>query len=377
MNFKVNSKELEKTLAKVFPAIPAKTPIEILGNFFVDITNGVMTIYATDLEMAIKSSVNVTADKDFKAVINARKFFDTIKALGDNALNFEVLDNYRIKMTWDKGEFILSYLPPDEFPQIPEFPADESDGEIFSFSLTGNELKTAIDKTSFAISKETFRPAMMGILFEFGEEGLRFVSTDGHRLINILYKQYGTEQPRSYVVPGDVMQILHKVLDEKEVNIMFSKSHAAFRLNGLELITRLIDERYPDYKSVIPLENEFTLTFDPKVLLTTVKRVMAIATDKIKRVKFNLSAGNEVEISSEDMEIGDSGKEKVVAEYVGDAMEIGFNANYLNDVLTHLGDEEKVIMKLHSPNKAVVIVPGENKENQELTMLLMPVRLNV
>ncbi len=377
MKFKVNSKELEKTLAKVFPAVPTKTPVAILENFYVEIQDGIMTVYATDMEMAMKSSLNVVAEGDFSAVISARKFYDTIRALGDTSLTIETLDNLRLKISWEKGEFVLSYQPASEFPKIPAFPADGSEGEIFSFTLGGEELKTAIDKTSFAISKESFRPAMMGILFEFSEEGLRFVSTDGHRLINILYKNHSVETPASYVVPGDVMTILQKVLDEKEVKIFFSKSHASFILDDLELIARLINERYPDYKSVIPLENEFTLTINPKDLLASVKRVMLITSDKLKRVKLNLEEGKEVEISAEDMDMGDSSKETVAGVYIGDAMEIGFNANYLSDVLSHLSEENEIVMKLHSPNKAVVIVPAEEKENQELTMLLMPVRLNV
>ncbi len=381
MNFKVNSKELEKTLANVFPAVPAKSPVQVLENFFVEIIDGVMTVYATDMEMAMKSSVNVVADGDFKAVINARKFFDTIKSIEDASLTLETLDNMRLKITWEKGEFILSYLPEGDFPKIPAFPADGSEGEIFSFSMSGTELRTAIEKTSFAVSKESFRPAMTGILFEFSEEGLRLVSTDGHRLINILYKNKAVEQPNSYVIPGDVMAILQKVLDEKEVKMYFSRSHASFVLNDLELITRLIDERYPDYKSVIPLENEYTLNVERGILHNAIKRIMSISTEKIKRAKLKLGGDDYIEVSVEDTDMGDYAIEKVPATYIGEEMEIGFNAVYLLDVLSHIkcdeAESDRIIMKLHSPNKAVVIVPDGEKENQELTMLLMPVRLNV
>jgi DNA polymerase-3 subunit beta len=377
MKFKVNSKELDNTLSKVFPAVPSKTPVQILENFFVEIKDGIMSVYGTDMEMAMKSSLNVVAEGDFQAVISARKFYDTVRALEETELHFETFGNNMIKISWEKGEFHLSYLPASDFPKIPSFPADADEGEIFSFTISGEDLKRAIEKTSFAISKESFRQAMMGILFEFSEEGLRFVSTDGHRLINILYKNLSVETPASYVVPGDAVNLLYKVLDEKEVKIFFSKSHASFILNDIELIVRLIDERYPDYKSVIPLENEFTLNVNPQTLHKAVKRVMVITFEKLKRVKLNLKSDGMIDVISEDMDLGDMGKEAVEAKYIGDEMEIGFNAAYLSDVLSHLSDEEEIVMKLHSPNKAVVIVPTKEKENQELTMLLMPVRLNV
>ncbi len=376
MNFKVNSKELEKALSKVFPAVPTKTPVQILENFYFDISDGILSIYGTDLELAAKTTLNIVADGNFRCVISARRLYDTIRSFNDTIVYFDVLeDTKRIKISWEKGEYLLSYISAQEFPEIPTFPSTE-DESVFSVSINGIDMKYAIEKTLFAVSKESFRPAMMGVLFEFSEEGLRFVSTDGHRLISLLFKNYSVEQPESYVVSSDVITILQKVLDDGEIKMFFTKSHIAFRLNDIEIIARLIDERYPDYKSIIPLENEFEFIFKPSELLPSVKRVSSVA-EALKKVNFNLVEEGDIEINTDDSEMGNFAMEKINGSYKGEDMIIAFNGNYLIEILSHLSDIEQVSMKLRMPNKPVLISPVDEEENRELTMLLMPLRLNV
>ena len=376
MNFKVNSKELEKALSKVFPAVPTKTPVQILENFYFDISDGILSIYGTDLELAAKTTLNIVADGNFRCVISARRLYDTIRSFNDTIVYFDVLeDTKRIKISWEKGEYLLSYISAQEFPEIPTFPSTE-DESVFSVSINGRDMKYAIEKTLFAVSKESFRPAMMGVLFEFSEEGLRFVSTDGHRLISLLFKNYSVEQPESYVVSSDVITILQKVLDDGEIKMFFTKSHIAFRLNDIEIIARLIDERYPDYKSIIPLENEFEFIFKPSELLPSVKRVSSVA-EALKKVNFNLVEEGDIEINTDDSEMGNFAMEKINGSYKGEDMIIAFNGNYLIEILSHLSDIEQVSMKLRMPNKPVLISPVDEEENRELTMLLMPLRLNV
>ena len=149
----------------------------------------------------------------------------------------------------------------------------------------------------------------------------------------------------------------------------------SFKLNEYELISRLIKQKYPDYSSVIPLENEFELEVETNELHDVIKRMMLFSTSNTRRVKFSLNDDN-LEISAEDLDIGASGTENINCKYSGEPIEIGFNSSYVNDVLSHLSFEKKIVFKLHSATKAVIILPTEEKENYELMMLLMPVRLN-
>jgi len=376
MEFKVNSTELEKLLSKIISAVPTRTPMPILENFLFEIKDGLLTVYATDLEISLKATLNIVSEENIKILLPAKLLFDVVKSLKDTTIKFEIASNGKVNLTTNHGQYNLSYLDDEEFPAIPDFPNESADtDDLNELTINGHELRFAFDKTSFAMSKEEMRPAMMGTLFQFSEEGLRFVATDGHRLANLLISNINLGSEEQYVLPERAVTVLQKILDDKDVKVYLSKTHMSFKLNGYELISRLIKQKYPDYNSVIPLENEFELKLETKELHDVIKRMMLFSTTNTRRVKFSVSEGN-LEVSAEDLDIGASGTENIQCTYSGDPIEIGFNSGYVHDVLSHLSSEKEIIFKLHSATKAVIVLPVENKENYELMMLLMPVRLN-
>ncbi len=375
MEFKVNSKELEKLLSKIIPAVPTRTPMPILENFLFEVKDGQLTVYATDLEISLKSSLNVVTEENIKLVVPARLLNDIVRTLKETTIHFKFSGNKKLNLITDNGKYSLSYLDPEEYPEIPTITADNNNKEINEVSISGLDLRQAFEKSAFAMSKEEMRPAMMGTLFEFNEDGLRLVTTDGHRLVNLLKKNIKANFNQQYVIPERAVSVLMKVLDEKEVKIHLTKTYVSFKLSDIELITRLIAQKYPDYSSVIPLENEYLMKVNTRDVHESIKRMMLFSTSSTRRVKFSIKKDN-LDISAEDLDIGASGEEKVSCSYNGEELEIGFNSAYVNDILNHLAGEEEITFKLHSPTKAVIIEPVQKKENQDLLMLLMPVRLN-
>ena len=368
MEFKVNSKVLEKLLSKIIPAVPARTPMPILENFLFDIKDGAMIVSATDLEIALRSSINIASDENLKMVIPARLLYDIIRSLGDTQISFSTDGGSKLKLTTDNGVYNIGYSSPEDFPEIPSVAKDKE------ITINGNDLKKSIDQTSFAMSKEDMRPAMTGTLFEFTPEGLRFVATDGHRLVKYVYKNIKTNEEEQYIIPERALTVLSKLLDDADAKIYLSSSNASFQLGDIEFISRLIGEKYPAYNSVIPLENENKLFVNKVELNSTIKRMMLFSSSTSKQVKFSIS-NNNLEVSAEDIDHGSNAVENIVCKYEGEAMDIGFNTAYVNDVLSHV-DEESVVFKLHSPTKACIIEPEVPRENEELMLLLMPVRLN-
>lgn len=368
MEFKINSKVLEKLLSKIILAVPTRTPMPILENFLFDIKDGSLTVSSTDLEISIKSSLNVTSDQNSKIVVPARLLYDIIRSLDDAQLNFNIDNKGKLKISTDKGVYNLSYSPSEDFPEIPLVSRDK---EII---IGGNEFRKALEQTAFAMSKEDMRPAMTGTLMEFDKDGLKFVTTDGHRLVKFINKSFTSELHEQYIIPERAISVLLKQLGESDVKIYLSKTYASFIINEYEFITRLIGEKYPAYNSVIPLENENFLTVNRVDLLSAIKRMMLFSTSSSKQVKFSIG-NNLLEVSAEDIDHGSNAKEDIECEYKGDPMDIGFNTNYVNDILSHL-EGEKVIFKLHSPTKASIIEPTKSEENEDIMMLLMPVRLN-
>lgn len=371
MEFKVNSKVFEKLLSKIIPAVPTRTPMPVLENFLVEIKDGLMTVSATDMEIYLRSSLNVPSEDNIKMVIPAKLFYDIIRSLGDTQINFEtdaMSSGQKLKIKTDNGVYNISYSSSEDFPDIPEVMKQK---EVV---MNGQDLKKMIEQTSFAMSKEDMRPAMTGTLMEFTEEGLRFVTTDGHRLVKYVNKSITSTNEEQYIVPERAISVLTKLLGDNDIKIFLSKTNISFNLGDLELISRLIGEKYPAYSSVIPLENENLLKIKTDELLSAVKRMMLFSTANSKQVKFSIS-NNNLEVSAEDIDHGSNAKENIQCEYTGDPMDIGFNTGYVNDILTHVNDEQ-VIFKLHSPTKACIIEPSKTIENEDLMLLLMPVRLN-
>jgi DNA polymerase III subunit beta len=368
MHFNVNSKSLEKLLAKVIPAVPVRTPMPVLENFLFEIKDGLLTVYATDLEIALRSSISVDASEDLKIVIPAKLLFDIIKSLRETQLKIEAEKNSKLKITAENGVYFIGYSAADDFPAIPSVVKTR---EVI---ISGMDFKKALDQTSFAMSREDMRPAMTGTLLEFSEEGLRFVATDGHRLVKYVNKIMVSSEDEQYIVPERAISVLAKILDQGEVKISLSKTHASFNFEELEFNTRLIGEKYPSYNSVIPMENEHILKVKTDELQSAVKRMILFSSSNSKQVKFSLKE-NTLEVSAEDIDHGSSAKENIYCEYKGEPMDIGFNTLYVNEILSHITNDE-IIFKLHSPTKACIIEPTERSENEDMMVLLMPVRLN-
>ena len=368
MEFKINSKVLEKLLSKIIPAVPSRTPMPILENFLFDIKDGLLTVTATDIEISLKSSLNVAADENIKMVIPARLLYDIVRSLDETNIHFQTEGNAKLKLKTDNGVYNLSYSSPEDYPDIPVVSKEK---EVL---MNAEDLRKAIEQTSFAMSKEDMRPAMTGTLFEFSEEGLRFVATDGHRLVKLVYTSIKSDKNEQYIIPERAITVLSKLLGEGDVKIYLSRTNVSFNLGDLEFISRLIGEKYPAYSSVIPLENENLLRIKTSALHSSVKRMMLFSTSSSKQVKFSISSGG-LEISAEDIDRGSNAKETVNCEYSGEPMDIGFNTAYVNDILSHINQEE-ILFKLHSPTKACIIEPSEKEKNEDLLLLLMPVRLN-
>jgi len=151
MEFKVNSKELQKLLSKIIPAVPARTPMPILENFLFEIKDGQLTIYATDLEISLKSSLNIVADENIKVVVPARLLNDVVRSLSETTIHFKMMSNKKINLITDTGKYTISYLDADEFPEIPSVDSDKSAKDINEVILNGVELRQAFEKSAFAM----------------------------------------------------------------------------------------------------------------------------------------------------------------------------------------------------------------------------------
>ena len=368
MRFKINSQELQKVLSKVIGVVPTKTTIPILENVLFELTSNKLNITATDLDMAMSVAIEVTGEKDGKVALPAKRMFETIRALPPTDVEFSMDSNYKITLKTKSGEYKLTGETSVDYPSIPNFKSD------VDIDMSADTLKGMINKSSFAVSSDELRPAMTGVLIHIKENELRTVATDGHRLVRIITK--GLKLPKKVeeiLIPSKSLNLALKCI-EGNTKISFDEKHITFNFGKGVLYSKLIDEQYPNYEAVIPLDYTKKVMVDRAQLLSSVRRVSLYSNNTTHQVRFIFSE-NQLVIFAQDYEIGGEAKETLHCEYKGDALEIGFNSTYVIDVLGHL-ESENVTIEFDTSIKATIFREVEKKENEDILMIVMPVRLN-
>lgn len=369
MEFKVNTKDLEKILSQVIPIIPSRTPLFIMEHFLVTLRDNLLIVYATDTHIGYQTSIPVVSDGDFMAAIPARLFYDTVKSLPDTDIKVVFNENDKRMMIFtDTGKFSLGYVDPIEFPRLPQVV------EKISFTIPGERLKYAFETTDFAYDRESQRLAMTGILLDIKTDKVVFVSTDSHRLVKLSLNDIAPKIESQLIIPGRSANILSKLLDQKEVRIVVGEKLVKFEIDSSEFTTRLIEDKYPNYDSVIPLENDNILKVNRDDLYRVLKRISLYTQSKSRQVRFTIEK-EILSISATNEEIGSEANEKMLCEYSGESMTIAFKADFIFDILNNISSEE-VIFKLDKPNRTCIVEPSTQKENENLLMLVMPMRLN-
>lgn len=370
MKFIVSSTQLLKHVQQISGIISANTVLPILEDFLFEIEKNKLTIVATDLETVMKIQMDIEAKENGKICIPAKILLDSLKNLPEQPLTFTIDKNYGVEITSDNGKYKVMGENPDNFPKEPI--AETSN----SFTMPSSALVTAINKCIFATSSDELRPAMTGIFFELKQDGITTVATDAHRLVRFLRNDVRCPESANFVVPKKPLNLLKNVLPNSDdvLAVSYSKSHLFVKHNGTELVCRLIDARFPDYKVVIPADNPYKLTVNKNDFQNALRRVSVFSNKSTNQVALTIT-GSELQLAAQDVDFSFEGNERMACQYDGEDMQIAFNAKFLVEILS-AADTEEVVVELSTPSKAGIIKPTEQKENEELLMLVMPLMLN-
>ena len=370
MQFTTPKNELLDVLQRILGVVPVKTTIPILSNILLELKDDELAVSGTDLEISISSTIKVSGHVDGAVAIPAKVFSDIIRELPDVPINITLEDNNRVRIEAGKGVYRVAGEPHEDFPQIN---VEESEKE---FVISGDKLYRLIDKTIFAISSDELRPALTGVYVEIRSNEVRFVGTDGHRLSKMIVKDFSFEEyERSVVVPSKTLNLLLRSLEgNKMVKVKIGEDHIVFGLDGTLINSKLINSQYPNYERVIPIDNDKRLIVNKDLLHSTLRRSIIFSNTLTHQVRFDITPSTAT-IIAEDIEFGGEAKEELPVQFDGESMSIGYNAAYLIDVLRHI-DTDEVIFELMSSGTAAIIYPTEQKEKENVTMLLMPMRLN-
>jgi DNA polymerase III subunit beta len=370
MKFIVSASALLKQLQQINGVINANTVLPILEDFLFEIEKNRLTVVATDLETVMKIHMDIEAKDSGKVCIPAKILMDSLKNLPEQPLTFNIDKNFGIEITSDNGKYKVMGENPDNFPKEPS--ADTTT----SFSMTSSALLTAINKTLFAVSNDDLRPAMTGVFFELDKKGLTVVATDAHRLVK--YKRTDVSCPKadSFIVPRKPLNLLKSALpdNEDELNISYNGNHLFVDHGSTQMVCRLIDARFPDYKVVIPGDNPYKMNLLRTDFQSALRRVSIFSNKSTNQVALNIS-GSELQLTAQDVDFSFEGNERMKCQYDGEDMQIAFNARFLIEMMSATESEE-VRMELSTPTKAGIIKPTDQGENEDLLMLVMPLMLN-
>ncbi len=371
MKFSSSAAELLRILSKVNGVVPSKSTMPILENFVLDLAGGNLSVSATDMDIWITGSVQVKKGEDGRIAIPAKRILDTLRALPDSeiTLNADINSN-KIKITTENGEYSITGESAKDFPTAPQFKATDD------LNIETSVLKSIIARTAYAVSTDELRPAMMGVLLQPKGNELRAVATDGHRLVRMVNKlQKSSGLKRDIIIPAKALNLVARILEGSENTISVSETHIRFSFDKTMLISRLIDETYPNYESVIPKDNDKNLLVRREDILSSLRRVSLYASATTHQVRFEVSK-DKFSVAAQDIDFGGEARETVAGEYASDKLDIGFNSTYLVDILTHL-DADKVEFRFSTPTRAGLVSPAStNGGEQDIIMLVMPVRLN-
>jgi DNA polymerase III subunit beta len=373
VKFEIQQEALQKSLDLVSGIVPSKTTVPILRCILVEAKKDAISFSVTNLDVSMVTiAEEVKIAEEGRVAVTADKLTNFVRSLSPGNVVFCVEENM-LKVRSGKASCEIPCSNTEEYPSLPALV------DIEAYEIRGSVLGGMIAETSYAVSRDETRPALMGILWEVSDEGLTMVATDAHRLSRSRrVMEWGKAERRQMIVDTSGLRQLSRVVshgeDEGDVEIFFGDNQLSFRMGKTILHTRLLEGPFPDYNAVIPKGNDKLINIDREVLAQAIRRVSIIADRLTNQVRMVFRKGR-LELSARGAD-GSRAEDEIDIGYDGDEMEIGFNFAYLLDVLKSM-QTESVQMSLRDTNSAALLMPlrEDGESTDSLLCLLMPLRL--
>ena len=368
MRFTISREKLQEGLNAVTASIPAKTTLPVLANILVETTERGIRLSGTDLDIAVSTEVAADVEAAGAITIPAKKLGEIARELPPSPVKIAGSGEQRVTLECGRSRFKLLGLPRDEFPSFPSVRFNES------WRVRSGDLQKLISHTSFAVSTEESRPILNGVLWEMRPEHMRMVATNGHRLSKMELPIASEGAPSSdLIVPPKALEQIRRLFPaDEELEIARGDNHLGFRSPFTSVFTRLIEGPYPNYEQVIPKDNDRIAVADRLALAGALKRMSVIASDQTHRIRLSFNAGM-VKFSVQTPDLGEA-QDELPVRYTGDPFDIGFNANYLLEILKFIPTDE-VKLTFKAPERAATLEPEQWSDSAKYLCLVMPLRL--
>ena len=373
MEITVSRQELVKELTATQSVVERKTTIPILSNFLIEADGDRLSITATDLDQAIRTSAPVKVKKPGSCTIPARKLYDYVKLLPEGEVSIKLLDNHWVQIRSGRSNTKMVGMARANYPQVPEFPA------VSATTIPVIALKTVIARTIFAISSEESRYTLNGALMVLKAESIAMVATDGHRL-SFVEKPgenlAGISGEKRVLIPRKALAELQSLLSNTEaetVEFADDEHTLFFRVGHRTLSSRKLTGQFPNYEAVMPRDNSRFAVVRSSELSAAIQRVAQFADERSGAIKLRLES-NELRISSQSTESGES-EDTIDTPYSGEPILVGFNSGYILDFLKALGNEGEVRLEFKDSQSAGQMRPEDPDAEYRSRYVLMPMRI--
>ncbi len=363
-----SQKDLDYAINIVNKAISPNNTLPVLNNILIKAEGKKLYFSSTNLEIAISCVIDADVRSEGAITVPAKLISSYIALLSDEKVEIGATEGLNLSINSSTSSTKIKCISADEFPLIPKVEKGQE------FSVKVDDLYEALTETVFAASLNTSRPVLSGILLYSCDKGIKLAATDSYRLAEKSLKT--TKQPEEEVyciVPAKTMIELAKIVSKaegKEVKIHISKNQALFTVDGIELISRLIEGKFPDYEKIIPKEAKTKLEVSVEDLSLVLKRVSLFARENNNSVKLSATNDGKLLISSEETKVGEE-KAEVFVKIEGENNKISLNAQYLLDVLTYITDD-KVLLIINDKASPAAIRPIKE---DDYVYIIMPLKV--
>lgn len=371
MKFNIDGKLLQQQLSAVNKVINSKNALSILDNFLFELEGSQLTITGSDQENTVKAKLEVVdSDGSGRIALPAKTLLEITKEISNQPVSFSLNEHTgEIDLTFLNGNFRFMGINADEFPK-----GDSLEMEAKEFTVPASVVIKGIENTVYAVSQETIRPIMTGIYWDIHENDVVFVASDTHKLVRYITREVAPGFERGFIMPSKPANILKGIIGKEDtVNIKIGEKGACFSFGDFSLTCRFIKGNYPNYNRVIPTDNPYMVTVDRQSMLNAMRRVAIFASKASNLVKVEMQQGL-MRLAAQDLDYGTSAEERVMCDYQGSDMTIGFNSAFTVEILNNMGGDTTVI-KLSDPARPGIFEPLEQEPNTELTTIQMPMQV--
>ncbi len=366
MKFQIEKENLLQPLQQIIGAVEKKQTLSVLSNVLIRATEKGLTFTATDLEIELVSQCNMIVDEQGEITVPARKLLDICKSLNNEALiKFSIHEN-KMLIQSERNRFSLTTLPASDFPAL------EAINTVQRIEISHKTLHDLIDKTSFAMAQQDVRYYLNGLMLEVSSNSLCAVATDGHRLAYCRKDiDYDATEIKQIILPRKGVMELQRLLENSDntVQLSIGTNHLQVDFNTLRLTSKLIDGRFPDYNRVMPEKAENVVTINREQLRQALIRASILSNEKYRGIHMMLDK-NLIRLQAQNP---DQEEAEIEAEihYDGDVIEIGFNVNYMLDVL-NVTDATEIHISLCDSNSSFLLTYPDQPDGK---YVIMPMRL--